>query len=87
LLATFTSAERVFSVARWLCPDYRQTMEQETVSARVMIPVNWELAEPLLQEVLAMSAWGRSRIIEAHVRPEHEAHWRLRVPIQDDPAE
>jgi hypothetical protein len=62
-------------------------MKQETASARVMIPANWKLAEPLLQEVLAMTSWARSRILEAHARPNGQADWRLQIHTDEDRAE
>jgi hypothetical protein len=78
LPTTSASVERVFSVARWLCADYQLAMKQDTVSTRVMIQANWKLAEPLLQEVLAMTSWARSRILEAR-----EARWSGRLAVAD----
>jgi hypothetical protein len=62
-------------------------MKQETVRDRAMIQANWKLAEPLLQEVLVMTSWTRSRILEAHAKPDGQADWRLHIDMEDDPAE
>jgi hypothetical protein len=87
LLTTSASVERVFSAARWLCADDHLAMKQETVNTRVVIQANSRLAESLLQEVLAMTSWAHSRILEAHARPDGQADWRLQIHTEEDRTE
>jgi hypothetical protein len=52
-----------------------------------MIQSSCELADRLLEHVLAMTPWTCSGIFEARARPDHEADWRLQVDTEDDSAE
>jgi hypothetical protein len=86
LLATSASVERSFSSARQVCTDYQMAMKQETVSARVMVQVNWLVAQPLLSDVLALgrSGWGRfSREREQRISVQDDP-WRLGIPDEED---
>jgi hypothetical protein len=60
-LPTSASVERAFPVARSVIMDHQMAMTQETVSAGVMIQVNWRVARPLLANVLAMGQAGWSQ--------------------------
>jgi hypothetical protein len=56
-------------------------MRQETVSALVMIQVNWRIAQPLLADVLAMgrAGWSRAhRELDERKLMEDEP-WRLDI--------
>jgi hypothetical protein len=56
--------ERSFSIVRVVRGEYQMAMARETISARVMIQVNWDLAEPLVKEVLEMPHHVRAEIIQ-----------------------
>jgi hypothetical protein len=74
-------ATSAFSVARSVTGDYQMAMRQETVSARVMIQANWQIAQPLLTEVLAMgrAGWSRAhRELEDRKLMDDEP-WRLGI--------
>jgi hypothetical protein len=60
-LMTSTSVERAFSVAGRVTPDGRMSQHETTISAQVMVQVNWNLAEPLLDGVLQLGPreWAR----------------------------
>jgi hypothetical protein len=54
-------------------------MTQETVSERVMIEVNWRIAQPLLANVLAMGRAGWTQDyceLEQRKLPQHTT-WRV----------
>jgi hypothetical protein len=53
-LATSAPVERSLSIARVVCGEYHMATAQETINVRVMIQVNWDLAEPLVKEALEM---------------------------------
>jgi hypothetical protein len=86
LLATSASVERSFSSARQVCTDYQMAMKQETVSARVMIQVNWLVALPLVSDVLALgrSGWGRLSRERAQRISRQDDPWRLEIPDEED---
>lgn len=77
LLTTSASVERAFSVARAICTEYQMAQKQETVSCRVLIRANWNIAEPLLKDVLALSPRIRSQIAD-DMEPT-TSDWRLRI--------
>jgi hypothetical protein len=52
-------------------------MAQETISARVMIQVNWDLAEPLAKEVLEISKLAEPKSDNGHQNQTTNHH---RVP-------
>jgi hypothetical protein len=61
-------------------------MKQETVSARVMIQVNWLVAQPLLSDVLALgrSGWGHHSRERARRIGTRDDPWRLGIPDEED---
>jgi hypothetical protein len=87
LLATSASVERSFSTARRLCTDYQMAMNQRTISARVMVQVNWTIAQALLRDVLALGRLGWAHL--SHEREqrisERDDPWRLGIPEEDEP--
>jgi hypothetical protein len=60
-LMTSSSVERAFSVAGRVTPNGRMSQNETTISAQVMVQVNWNIAEPLLDDVLKMGPreWAR----------------------------
>jgi hypothetical protein len=60
--------ERSFSIARVICGEYQMAMAQETISARLMIQANWDLAEPLVKEALEMPHHIKTEILQQHQR-------------------
>jgi hypothetical protein len=55
---TSASGESAVSTARHIESDSQLAMKQATVAGRPMIQVNWHVAQPLLQHVLAMGRCG-----------------------------
>jgi hypothetical protein len=88
LLGTSASVERSFSIARRICSDYQMAMKQETIAARAMIQVNWCVAQPLLQDVLAMGrrGWARFSRERDQRRAEQDEPWRLNFSDEDEQA-
>jgi hypothetical protein len=86
LLATSASVERSSSTTRRLCTDYQMAVSQRTISARVMVQVNWAIAQTLLRDVLALGrlGWARlSREREQRISARDDP-WRLDVTEEDD---
>jgi hypothetical protein len=44
----------LFSLPRWFCTDSKSTPKQKILKPAGTIQVNWEVAEPLAQEVSTM---------------------------------
>jgi hypothetical protein len=55
-------------------------MAQETISVRVMIQANWNLAEPLMKEALEMPHHIRTEIRQRHQRKWEDTIWCLDLP-------
>jgi hypothetical protein len=58
-------------------------MAQETTSGRVMIQVNWDLAEPLVKETLEMPHHIRTETIQQHLRKWEDTIWCLDLPEEE----
>jgi hypothetical protein len=58
-------------------------MAQETISARVMIQANWELAEPLVKEALEIPHHIRTEIMQQHQRKWEDTVWGLDLPEEE----
>jgi hypothetical protein len=86
LLATSASVERSFSTARRACGDYQMAMTQKTISARVMVQVNWRIAEPSLGGVLALgrSGWGGLTREREERLSRRDDPWRLEIAEEED---
>jgi hypothetical protein len=86
LLATSASVEHSYSSARQVRTDYQMAMKQETVSARVMVQVNWLVAHPLLSDALALghSGWGRFSRERAQEISVQDDPWRLGILDEED---
>jgi hypothetical protein len=89
LLATSASVEKSFSIAQQICSECEMAMKQETIAVRIMIQVNWSVAQPLLRNVLAMVQRGWSRIFRQgeQRRAEQDDSWRSDISgeTEEDP--
>jgi hypothetical protein len=73
--ATSTSVDRSFSIVRVVCGEYQIAMAQETISARVMIQANWDLAEPLVKEAREMPHHIRTELMQQHQLKWEDIIW------------
>jgi hypothetical protein len=81
LLTTSASVKRVFSVARAICTDSQLAQKQETIFSRVLIRANWDIAEPLIRDMLGTSGRFCSQVAD-DPGPEIPA-WPLGVDGDD----
>jgi hypothetical protein len=79
ILTTSSSAERVFSIAGILCSDRQMAMTGETISSRMMVQANWEVAAALLPSVLKAGprAWHAAEESRMTKKSTPRDTWRL----------
>jgi hypothetical protein len=58
-------------------------MTQETISTRVMIQANWDVAEPLVKEALEMPHHIRTENMQQHQRKWENTIWHLDLPEEE----
>jgi hypothetical protein len=58
-------------------------MAQETISAGVMIQINWDLAEPLVEEALKMRHHIKTETMQPHQRKWEDTIWRWDLPEEE----
>jgi hypothetical protein len=81
LLATSSSMERGFSVARHCASEWQMAMLPETLSTRVLIQANWDKAGTALLEVLRRGSihWKAVADARQQLKAQRDRHWRLHL--------
>jgi hypothetical protein len=81
LLATSSSIERGFSVARHVASEWQMAMLPETLSTRLLIQANWEKAGGVLIDVLRMGKVQWKLMEQAHQqgKAQTDNHWRMHL--------
>jgi hypothetical protein len=81
LLATSSSMERGFSVARHSASEWQMAMLPETFSTRVLIQANWDKAVTELIGILRLGSfqWKAMEDARQQLKAQRDNHWRLHL--------